>query len=185
MPPRGRITREMVVDAGFALARESGLEAVSVRAVARRLGCSTQPVMYHFKRVEALRRAVYERADQYHTAYLTEVSGPRPLLEIGLAYIRFAQTEKPLFHLLFQSNEFAGGSLAELTDAAAPVLSALGEAAGAGSAKGVFKYLFLSVHGYASMFANNALVYDEAVIAADLERIFTGAVRASGEEENR
>ena len=170
MPPRGRITREMVVDAGFALARESGLEAVSVRAVARRLGCSTQPVMYHFKRVEALRRAVYERADQYHTAYLTEVSGPRPLLEIGLAYIRFAQTE---------------GSLAELTDAAAPVLSALGEAAGAGSAKGVFKYLFLSVHGYASMFANNALVYDEAVIAADLERIFTGAVRASGEEENR
>ena len=182
MPPQGRITREMVVDAGFALARESGIEAVSVRAVARRLGCSTQPVMYHFKRAEALRRAVYERADRFHTAWLADSSGPNPLLEAGPAYIRFAQTEKQLFRLLFQSNEFAGKSLAQLTDAAASALPALG---GVARAEAVFKYLFLSVHGYASMFANNALVYDEAVIAADLERIFAGAVRASGGEESR
>lgn len=46
MPPKAKITKEMIVDAGVELVRESGIEHVNARAVAERLGCSTQPVMY-------------------------------------------------------------------------------------------------------------------------------------------
>ncbi|MDE5894082.1 MAG: TetR/AcrR family transcriptional regulator, partial [Acetatifactor sp.] len=43
-------------------------------------------------------------------------------------------------------------------------------------AKAVFRLLFLFVHGYASMYANNSLKYDEDIIGADLQRIFAGAM---------
>lgn len=46
-------------------------------------------------------------------------------------------------------------------------------------AKVIFKSLFLYVHGYASMLANNAMQYDEEEISKDLELIFEGAVYAA------
>ena len=58
MPPKAKITKQMIVDAGFELAREGGMEHVNARAVAEKLGCSTQPVMYHFQTIEELKRAV-------------------------------------------------------------------------------------------------------------------------------
>ena len=42
--PTQKITREMIVEAAFELAREQGMEAVQVKAVAAALGCSVQPV---------------------------------------------------------------------------------------------------------------------------------------------
>ncbi len=104
MPPKAKITKEMIVDAGVELVRESGIEHVNARAVAERLGCSTQPVMYHFQTIEEMKRAIYDKADAHHTAYLTDIHGEKPMLEIGLSYIRFAQKEKQLFRLLFQSD---------------------------------------------------------------------------------
>lgn len=181
MPPRARVTREMIVDAGFAIAREQGVGQVNARTVSERLDCSTQPVMYHFKRIEDMKRAVYQRADEFHTAYLMDVRAGQPLLGIGLNYIRFAREEKHLFRLLFQTNGFSGKSVAELTDAPelAPVIAALGGERG----REAFRMLFLFVHGYASMFANNDLDYDERIIAADLARVFDGVTHRMKEEE--
>ena len=48
--------------------------------------------------------------------------------------------------------------------------------------KEVFVTLALFVHGYASIIANNSLEYDEAVIAAHLERVYTGTILAMREE---
>lgn len=184
--PKPRITREMIIDAAFEIARAEGVNSINARTVSQRLGCSTQPVLYYFKRIEDIKRAVYEKADGYHTRYITDTHGDNPMLEIGILFIRFAQTEKHLFHLLFQSNEFEGRSVAELAGSGdiAPVITVLSEAAGLDSdrAAEVFRILFLFVHGYASMFANNDLEYDENVIAEDLRRAFAGAVYAAGEE---
>lgn len=186
MPPKPRITREMIVEAAFEVTREQGIGQVNARTVSERLGCSTQPVMYHFRRIGDMKRAVYQRADAYHTEYITDVRGGNHLLEIGLNYIRFAHAEKQLFRLLFQSNEFAGKNLAELTDAEelAPVIGALCSAADikAEQARAAFRMLFLFVHGYASMLANNELNYDESAVAEDLTRVLTGVICATKEK---
>ena len=63
MPPKTKITRDMVAQAALDAARQGGLDAVSARTVAARLGCSTQPVLYQFATVEELRRETYRRAD--------------------------------------------------------------------------------------------------------------------------
>lgn len=182
MPPKAKITKEMIIDAGFEVARELGIEMVNARTVSERLGCSTQPVMYHFKTIEDIKKAIYQKADAYHTAYLMDIHGDSPMLELGLSYIRFAQTEKQLFRLLFQSDEYSGKSISELIDAEGllPILNVLSESAGTDivRAKEIFRLLFLFVHGYAGMLANNTMKYDEAAIAADLERAFAGVCYA-------
>jgi len=183
MPPKAKITREMIIDAGMEVVREQGIENVNARTVSQKLGCSTQPVMYHFQKIEDMKKAIYQRADEYHTAFLDQAQGDDPMLAIGLAYIRFAQTEKNLFRLLFQSNGFEENSISRLADTVetAPFVTALSRAAGVEMAQAgrIFKSLFLYVHGYAGLFANNDLEYNEDVIAADLEHLFAIMVYAA------
>lgn len=188
MPPNAKITKDMIVDAAFDIAREEGAEHINARTVAQRLNCSTQPVMYHFSKIELIKKAAYEKADLFHAAYITNISenSSNPMGEIGLNYIRFAATEKYLFRFLFQSNGFSEKNLKSLIDAAelTPVLAVLQSVTGTSpkQSKEIFLSLFLFVHGYASMFANNTLEYDEEVIASHLYRAYIGAVYAFKEE---
>lgn len=119
MPPKVKITKEMIIDAAFEIARSEGAENINARAVSKKLGCSTQPVMYHFKTIEELKKTVYVKADEYHSEYITNIQSENPMKDIGLNYIRFAETEKNLFRFLFQTNEFIGKNISELINAQA------------------------------------------------------------------
>ena len=105
MPPKARITKEMVIEAGLNIVRTEGEGALNVRRVAAELDCSTQPVMYHYKTVDALKADVYTAADTVHTERLMRgaETSDNPMLTIGLNYIGFAAEEKHLFRFLFQS----------------------------------------------------------------------------------
>ena len=186
--PKAKITKEMVIDAAFEVTRIMGSENVNARTVSEKLGCSTQPVMYHFARIEEMKRAVYEKADRFHTEYLMNIEKPQEgvMLGIGLNYIRFAIREPNLFRFLFQSGFAVGNSLLEMIDSEEllPVLSAMQGAIGMNmeQTKEVFLTIAMFAHGYASIIANNSLEYDEKVVAAHLERAYRGAVLAVKEE---
>lgn len=189
MPPRAKITKDMIIDAAFEIARESGAENINARTVSRKLGCSTQPVMWNFKTIADIRKTVYEKADCFHSEYIMDIQGDDPLMAIGLNYIRFAANEKNLFRFIFQSNVFSGKSLSELTDRAElmPIYNILAQEAQTDpeQAKKIFKSLFLYVHGYASMLANNTMSYNEEELSKELELIFEGAVHAAGRGADR
>ena len=183
MPPKPKITKEMVIDAAFEIARETGAENINARTVAEKLSCSTQPVMYHFATIEELKKAAYAKADGYHSEYLMNIEDPHKgvMLGIGMNYIRFALEEPNLFRFLFQSDFFNGKTLLEMIDAEelAPVLSAMQGAGGSTEqVKEIFITVFLFAHGYASIIANNSLKYDEEIIRAHLERAYKGALLA-------
>ncbi len=187
MPPKARINEEMIVTAAFEIARTIGAEGINVRSVAKRLGCSTQPVLYCFSTIGEIKNAAYAMADRFHSEYITNIpeNADSPILAIGLNYIRFAAEEKPLFRFLFQSDGFPKNDLAGLidTDELSPVLSALGQSAGVGGerAREIFLSVFLTAHGYASLLANNSMKYDEKAAALMLEKAMAGAVYSSGE----
>ena len=85
MPPKSKVTKDMIVDAAVAVVRQKGFEQVNARTVADRLHCSTQPVMYHFATIDSLKRAAYAEADRKHTEYLMNIpSELDPILGIGL-----------------------------------------------------------------------------------------------------
>ena len=188
MPPKAKITKDMIIAAAFEIARKTGAENINARTVSQRLNCSTQPVMYHFATIEELKKAAYAKADCYHSEYLMNIENPQKniMLGIGLNYIRFATEEPHLFRFLFQSNFFTGTTLLEMIDAEelAPVLLAMQGAVGGGieRVKEIFLTIFLFAHGYASIIANNSLEYDEELIKAHMERAYTGAILAAQEE---
>ena len=182
MPPKVKTTREMIVEAGVDVVRDTGPDALTMRAVAARLGCSTQPVLSNFPTSAQLKEAVYERADQVHTNYLMQgaADGENPLLAIGLAYVRFAREEPNLFKLLFQSDGLGSASLAGLVaaDDLTPIVSLIASEAGIDedAAREAFACIELVAHGYASFLANNSMDYDEPFCVRALEAAFVGAV---------
>lgn len=182
MPPKAKITRDMIIAAAFEITRNEGAENINARTVSKELNCSTQPVMYHFKTIEELKKAVYIKADEFHSSYIANIQGQSPIKSIGLQYIRFGAKEKNLFRLLFQTNEFSGKSVADLTNADEIefIIEVLSKARNIPieQARVIFKSLFLFAHGYASMFANNDMEYNEETISSDLDLIFDGTLYA-------
>lgn len=188
MPPKAKITKEMIIIAAFEVAKESGADNINARTVAKKLNCSTQPVMYHFATIEELKRAVYEKSDGYHTEYLMNIEKSQDgvMLGIGLNYIRFAIEEPHLFCFLFQSGFVVKNSLLEMIDSEelTPIISAMQNAIGMNmeQTKEVFLTISMFAHGYASIIANNSLEYNEEVIKDHLKRAYRGAILSVWEE---
>lgn len=190
MPPKAKITREMIIDAAFSIVRKEGIEKMTARSISERLNCSTQPVLYCFSTVEDIKREVYQKADEYHSDYIMNMKGNygNPMLTIGMNYIKFAIEERNLFRFLFQSNEFSGADLPDLMnmEQLLPLLAVLQQElkASEDEAKQIFSTLFIFVHGYASLFANNTMVCDEEQLTGALNRVFYGAVCALKGDKN-
>ncbi len=182
MPPKPKITTEMIVDTAFNIVQKEGADKVTARSISEQLNCSTQPVLYYFSTVEDIKKAVYKKADEYHSAYIMdmEIACENPMLAIGMNYIKFAIEERNLFRFLFQSNEFSGVGMLDLLESEEllPLLTVLQNELDTSieDAKGIFSTLFIFAHGYASLYANNTMVYDELDVMKALDKIFEGAV---------
>ena len=188
MPPKTRITKDMILNAAVEVAKQSGYETINARTVAERLHCSTQPVMYHFSTIDAMKRAAYAQVDHLHSEYIMTILPEQdPVLGIGLNYIRFAVEEPQLFRFLFQSGYAEAHSLPEMIDSEelVPILAAMQEGAGLRmeQTKQVFLTVALFAHGYAGIIANNGLEYDEKLVAKHLEQAWNGALLAAAQEE--
>lgn len=190
MPPKVKITKEMVIDAAFDIVRTEGADRITARSISERLNCSTQPVLYHFASIEEIKRTVYQKADEYHTNYVMNMDklDGNPMRTIGLNYIRFSREESHLFRFLFQSNEFSGVSTLDLIDSEelGPIMSIITQElkVSLSEAKEIFSTLFVFVHGYASLYANNSMLYDEKSIIKSMERVFFRVVSVVKEGEN-
>ncbi len=189
MPTKSKITKDMIINAAFEVARNEGAENINARSVSKMLNCSTQPVMYHFATIEELKKAAYEKTGEFHTEFLLNISESveNPMLQIGLNYIRFAVEEPHLFRFLFQSGFAKEHSMPEMINSAdlTPVLSVMQEAVKLNSkqTKDVFITLAMFVHGYASIIANNSFEFDEELAAAHLKQVYKGAIISVREED--
>lgn len=184
MPPRSKITREMIIDAAYEIVRESGEGSLNARSIADRLGCSTQPVLYVFRTMGEIRECVYQKADEYHSEYLMQTGENT---SIWKNYIRFSVRERNLFRFLFQSNAFSGRIQGLIDDERLlPVLEAMSAQMGmeVKDVKKFFAAIYYPVHGIASLLANNSMEYDEEEFEAILNMIRRGVLKEMEGSEN-
>ena len=114
--PKQRVTREMVVETAFAIAREEGMENVLVKNLASRLNCSTQPIYSYATNMEQLRQTVEEEALRFIDRFIRQRINPDDLFRsIGQAYIALAQEEPHLFKIFILQSRKGLASLSELT----------------------------------------------------------------------
>ena len=67
MPAAKKISRDRILDAAVQVLRDGGFFAINARSVARKLGCSTQPIYLSFRNMDELKAALTERAIGMHT----------------------------------------------------------------------------------------------------------------------
>ena len=107
MPPKPKITKEMILAAALDITRETGFETVNARSIAGKLQCSTRPEFTCYENMDQLKSAFLEFAFAYYERY-TAGYGMRtqaePYLLLPLSYIAFAEEERNLFRLLFISD---------------------------------------------------------------------------------
>lgn len=101
-----KITKEMILDTAFSIARREGLNSISNRRIAKELNSSIRPIYYQFKNTEELKLELEKKIDTYFYDYLLNNKlGNMPLYkQIGINYIRFSRDEKKLFKILFMSD---------------------------------------------------------------------------------
>jgi AcrR family transcriptional regulator len=96
MPPKKRIFREDILSASADLVREEGPQALSVRNIAGKLNCSTQPIYSEFENMETLREELMTYVKE---KYLRE--NAESYKQVALSFLHFAQREKNLFQLIY------------------------------------------------------------------------------------
>ena len=113
--PKQRITKEMVVDAAFEIAREGGMERVMVKGIAERLGCSVQPIYSYCENMDGLRRDVAARVSDFVRGYAADRMDPGDLFRsTGRAYVELAREEPHLFRIFVLHEREGVASLGDL-----------------------------------------------------------------------
>lgn len=108
MPPRKRIFREDILKAAVKLVQEQGAQALSVRNIAQKLNCSTQPIYSEFENMETLRD---ELMTYVREKYLREDASNYK--QVALSFLHFARRERNLFQLVYLRQRAAGETLFE------------------------------------------------------------------------
>lgn len=101
MPPSTKYTPERILEVALALTREAGIGAISARAVAAQLGCSTGPIFTHFASMDDLLEQLMDRIIALFADATTAPPGVDPLVGSGVGWLRFAAEQPRLYEALF------------------------------------------------------------------------------------
>jgi len=110
MGPRVKFSKEQVVDAAFEIAKTDGIDGITMRKIADKLGSSVAPIYVNFKDITELIEAVVERIMKISNQLLAEENTGNPFHDIGMASLRFAKEYSVLFRdLVMKENKYMKG----------------------------------------------------------------------------
>ena len=90
MPAIKKISKEAIIDAAVDVLREGGAAAINARSVAKKLGCSTQPIYLSFQNMDDLKTAMTQRAIALHTQHVRNSNSDTQYSCYGMGFVKFA-----------------------------------------------------------------------------------------------
>ena len=177
MPPAQKTGKDEIINAAFDIVREKGFCNLNARAIAKKLGVSTQPIFSNFKNMEDLKIEIVKKASSLYFAMLEEEEkrGKYPPLEArGMGYIRFAKEEKNLFRLLFMDKR--NPDVRFPTDDATKEIGLISGSLSFAEDKvsRMHALLWFFVHGIAALIVTESLELSEEVISKSLTDAYLG-----------
>lgn len=176
MPPKAKTNRQQIIDTAFEIVKENGVDSLNARTLARRIGCSTQPLFYNFSTMEELLESVIAKANEFYHSYIwqamSEAKFP-PYKASGMAYIQFAKEERNLFNLLFmrdRTNEKVDIQNANFEEIVSMLMTNYGLSHE--EAQLFHLEMWSVVHGIAAMQATSFLDLDAEMISTCLTDVF-------------
>jgi AcrR family transcriptional regulator len=185
------IARERTCDIALALFDQGGRDAVTLRAIAKVLGCSPmQPYRYFPGGKSEILATVKTRAFLHFAAHQDALLGENidndiDLLEnYGAGYVRYARENPASFRIMFELELLPEETFPDLAEAArrarTPVMTAIRRLVDDGVLQGepaqIAKILWASVHGLATLHLTGQLEGDSEL--EDLLPFLTRTLRA-------
>ena len=169
MPPKQRITREMILETSFAMFCREGMEVVNARSVAKALNCSTQPIFSYYAGMDDLKTALENKARElFESDIAVAIASESPLFNGCMAYYRFALNQPNLFRQMFlRKMEKCPDNLKAINDALrANVVEPLSKKMGidAAQAEAQCIKLWVYTHGVASLVAMGLIDLNEEAV---------------------
>lgn len=110
MGPKVKFTREQIIDAAFEIAQAEGIDSITMRKIAERMGGSVAPIYVNFKNVDDLKDALMERIISISRQLITEENTGNPFCDIGNASLRFATEYGVIFRdLIVKGGKYMHG----------------------------------------------------------------------------
>jgi len=104
MGPKVKFTKEQIIDAAFEIAQTEGIDSITMRKIAEKLGSSVAPIYVNFKNVDELNEALIERIMSISGQLLMEEDTGSPFRDMGNASLRFAMEYSVIFRDLVIKN---------------------------------------------------------------------------------
>lgn len=107
MGRKTQITKEIILEAALNLLLREGYAAINIKTLAAQIGCSTQPIVWHFENMQGFRRAFLEYCIAYTKDRFTvwNDSLDTMLVQTATHYIAIARNTPHLFRFVYTDNK--------------------------------------------------------------------------------
>lgn len=107
MGPKVKFSKEQIVEAAFEIAKAEGIDNITIRKVAEKLGSSVAPIYVNFNDMDELKAALIPKVMEISQQILATQSTGSPFLDIGMASLQFAKEYSVLYRdLVMKSNSY-------------------------------------------------------------------------------
>lgn len=188
MARKVQISKEIILQTALDMLIRDGYSSINIKTLAKEIGCSTQPLVWHFDNMEGLRTALAEYARAYAKNKMTPSAdnAVEAFERIGRAYVEIAVKEPNLFRFLYldenkakSTNDFGAiiesKNNAELIKKIAKYLGIKEESVG--------RYLqntIIYAHGIATLVATNVISATEEEMMTMINRAADGFLMQEG-----
>ncbi len=184
MPPKEKVSKDMVRQAAFEMTKELGFGQVTARSLASRLKCSTQPIFRAYANMDELRTDVFSMSTEFFVEEMMhKKSRTMPVyMSMGMTYIDLAVREKNLFELIASVDDFTKGTFSENLpeNDVNELLNKLPDTdeLSSGQKHELFLMVWMFTHGVAAMVAGGRVSLSEKEIRTLLRKAYDGFVMA-------
>lgn len=183
MPPKAKFTKEEVAKTALGIIKEKGLNGLTARNLASKLGTSSRPIFTVFKNMEEVKLSAREVAMNEFEQYANEFGNYSPAFkQIGMKMIDYAMNKPELYKLLFmqeysEKRDFEKTllSLGDMVDVCLDIIEQDYKMERA-EAKILFEQMWLYTFGIGVFCAMNVCNFTEDEISEKLSQVFAGMV---------
>ena len=182
MARKESITKDVILNAAFAILEEEGISQVTARKLAARANCSTQPIFRVYSGMDEMYDEVYGMAVACFSEYYGKYPGKSqiPFTNLGMAYIEFAGKEPQLFRMLFMEEKRCNASLFSILNGKTNALHReilRAKEQGAKDPSGIFMKIWIFIHGAATMMTTGDYDLSMEETKGLLEEVYTSFMK--------
>lgn len=181
------ISKDVILETALKMLIRDGYSAINIKTLAAEIGCSTQPLVWHFENMEGLRYALAQYARDYankkNPAATSSKTSADAFEYLGMNYVKMAIKEPNLFKFLYLGESPMGRPfiLKDLSDGVGgeKIISGIAHETGMNTeqATRVVQNTIIYSHGIATMLATGVFKATEKQVMAMIKNVSEAFVR--------